>query len=156
MREEDKSPIGTIDIDAIYSPVQKVNYSVEPVRVGKMTNYDKLTLEIQTDGTVTPDETLKKSAEILINQFDIIKNFKIKIKKEKGTTAKEKIKATNIKSMKIEESDFSNRTKNALINNKIKTVAGLARLSDESLLEIKGLGNKGIQEIKDKLKAWKV
>lgn len=156
MREEDKSPIGTIDIDAVYSPVQKVNYSVEPVRVGKITNYDKLTLEIQTDGTMTPDEALKKSAEILIGQFDIIKNFKVKTKREKVAARKEKVATTDMKSMKIEESDFSNRTKNALVNNKIKTVAGLARLSDDSLLEIKGLGNKGIKEIKDKLKAWKV
>ena len=160
-REEEKYPLGTVAIDAIYSPIQKVNYSVEQTRVGKMTNYDKLIIEITTDGTIKAEEALKKAAEILIDQLKIIKEFtsKIKSEKKKIQVSQEKVveeKISDIKSKKVEEAGFSKRTVNALINNKIKTVAGLARLSEETLNEMKGLGNKGIEEIKIKLKNWEM
>jgi DNA-directed RNA polymerase subunit alpha len=152
-REEEKNPIGTIAIDAIYTPVQKVNYTIDQTRVGKVTNYDKLTLDITTDGTVSPTEVLKKSAEILISQFELIKNFKTKSSKPaKAKKIEEKI--VDIKSAKIEDAGFANRTVNALISNKIKTVAGLARLSDDKIKEMKGLGDKGREEIINKLKSW--
>lgn len=153
-KEEEKSALGTIDIDAIYSPIKRVNYNIEPIRVGKMTNYDKLTLEIHTDGTMSPEDALKKSAQILIDQIDLIKNFKSDTKKSKVQKT-EKKESEDLKQIKIEESDFSNRTKNALVNNKIKTVGGLIRLSDDKISKLKGLGPKGIKEIQEKVKAWK-
>lgn len=165
-REGEKYPIGTIAIDAVYSPVKKVNHSVESTRVGKITNYDKLTVDITTNGTITPEEALKKSANILINQLKLIEDFKAKTKREKEEKAtpndrqaeKEtrgaKEKVQDIKSKKIQEAGFSNRTCNALVNNKVKTVAGLARLSEDTLGEMKGLGAKGVKEIKKKLSSW--
>jgi len=159
-REEERYPAGTIAIDAIYSPVQKVNYSIESVRVGKMTNYDKLTIDITTDGTILPEEAFKKAADILIGQLELIKAFKVKTKKskkEKATKTKTKAPAKelkDVKSKKIQEVDFSTRTTNALVNNKIKTVAGLTRLSQETLNQMSGLGAKGVKEINEKLKSW--
>jgi len=153
--EEGSYPLGTIILDAIYSPIKKVNYSVEPVRVGKMTNYDKLTVDITTDGTIEPSEALKNAAEILVDQFDLIKNLKsktTKTKKESNKKITKTISADNVKNQKIEDAGFSTRTTNALINNKIKTVAGLARLSVDSIQKLKGLGGKGILEIEEKIK----
>jgi len=164
-REDERLPLGSIAIDAIYSPVQRINYSVESTRVGKITNYDKLTIDIVTDGTIKPEEAMRKSAEILIDQLRLIKDFKVKGREDTKTakTSKTKVKKTrpvkdiiDIKSQKIEEAGFSTRTINALVNNKVKTVAGLSRLSDESLSQIKGLGAKGIEEIKAKLTEWDI
>ncbi len=160
VREKEKYPSGTIAIDAIYSPVQKVNYSIEPVRVGKMTNYDKLTIDITTDGTILPEEAFKKAAGILIGQLKLIKAFKTrtkKSKKEKVAKTETKVSAKEskgIKSKKIQEAGFSTRTTNALVNNKVKTVAGLTRLSQDTLDQMSGLGNKGVEEINKKLKNW--
>jgi len=155
VREEERYPTGTIAIDAIYSPIQKVNYSIKSVRVGKMTNYDKLTVDITTDGAVSPDEAFKKAAGILISQLELIKKFKTKGKRAKKTaTSKTKILTKDIKSQKIEEAGFSTRTTNALVNNKVKTVAGLATLSQETLEQMPGLGAAGVGEINKKIKNW--
>lgn len=157
-REEEKYPSGTIAIDAIYSPVQKVNYSIEPVRVGKMTNYDKLTIDITTDGAILPEEAFKKAASILIGQLELIKAFKTRAKRaKKGKATEPKVSAKeskDIRSKKIQKAGFSTRTTNALVNSKVKTVAGLTRLSQESLGQMSGLGSKGVEEINKKLAKW--
>ncbi len=163
-RGEEKYPSGTIAIDAIYSPIRKVNYSIESVRVGKMTNYDKLTIDITTDGTILPEEAFKKAASILISQLELIKAFKTRAKRaKKGKATKTKTKtetkvsakeSKDIKSKKIQEAGFSTRTTNALVNSKVKTVAGLTRLSQESLDQMSGLGTKGVKEINEKLAKW--
>lgn len=155
-REEGNYPLGIILIDAIYSPIKRISYSIESTRVGKMTNYDKLTIDITTDGAIKPEDALRKAAKILIDQFSLIKD--IKTAKKKGhkkamvTISKEKI--TDIKSKKIDEAGFSTRTINALVKNKIKTVAGLSRMSEDKLKEMKGLGVKGVDEIQKKLTGW--
>lgn len=170
-RKEEDRQIGVISIDSVFTPVLSANFTTEFTRVGGVTNYDKLTLDIKTDGTVTPKEALQQSAEILENHFDLVKEFKTEIKeiesepKRRAVEEKEKIKPEDKKSeapktesdykkLTIEEAGFSPRTAKSLIDNKIKTVAGLARLSEEKLAKIKGLGTKSISEINRKLKRW--
>jgi len=161
IKENREFPIGTISIDAIYSPIKKVNFDVEPIRVGEMTNYDKLMLDITTDGTIKPTEALTKAAAILIDHFNLIKNYQEKAVAKKGKAKAEADKnkklaanKTDFKSQKIEEAGFSNRTTNALLNNKVKTIAGLSRLSLETIREMKGMGAKGFEEIQEKLTEW--
>ncbi len=170
-RKEEERPIGVIAIDSVYTPVQSANFSCEYTRVGGVTNYDKLTLEVKTDSTVTPKEAVQQAAEILENHFILVKEFKTEIDKIESEPRKreeaEKAKKTetedkkgapislkDYKKLSIEEAGFSPRTAKALIDNKIKTVAGLARLSDEKIGDIKGLGTKSISEINRKLKRW--
>jgi len=172
-RKDEERAIGAVAMDAVFTPVEKVNYKTEFTRVGKVTNYDKLTLEIETDGTVTPKEAIQQAAEILEKHFSLIKEFKSEVKeieaeprKRIDDKAKSKAKKsetkdtrpakedTDHKKLAIEEAGFSPRTVKSLIDNKIKTVAGLNRLSDEKIKEIKGLGEKSFQEIQRKLKRW--
>ncbi|MCX6811176.1 MAG: DNA-directed RNA polymerase subunit alpha [Candidatus Berkelbacteria bacterium] len=169
-RKDEERPIGVIAIDSVFTPVESVNYTTEFTRVGGVTNYDKLTLEIKTDGSVTPKEALQQASEILESHFNLAKEFKTEIKEiesepQKRVEAKKVVKEQNeeteapktkedYKKLSIEEAGFSPRTAKALIDNKIKTVAGLSRLSDEKLTEIKGLGKKSIAEINRKLKRW--
>ena len=170
-RKEEERPIGVIAIDSVYTPVLSSNFSCEYTRVGGVTNYDKLTLDVKTDGTVTPKEAVQQAAEILETHFNLVKEFKTdvdkidsepkkreetaKIKKLESETKKEAPKSLrDYKKLSIEEAGFSPRTAKSLIDNKIKTVAGLARLSNEKLNDIKGLGTKSISEINRKLKRW--
>ncbi|MBU2595240.1 DNA-directed RNA polymerase subunit alpha [Patescibacteria group bacterium] len=167
-RKREDRPIGVISVDSVFTPVKMANFTCEFTRVGGLTNYDKLTLELKTDGTVAPKEALKQAAEILESHFNLVKEFKAGVKEiesEPKETTKTKIKDKKIekeapkttqdfKKLLIEEAGFSPRTAKTLIDNKIKTVAGLTRLSEEKLGEIKGLGDKSISEINRKLKRW--
>lgn len=163
----EKREIGQISIDASFSPIERVKMEVSDTRVGQMTNFDKLTLEILTNGTVTPEYTMKESSRILVDHFNAImadENFDLEITE---SYKKEEIPEYNLEpneevlaeetdylsegKTKIEDTNFSPRTTNALINAGIKTVAGLKRLSPLKLEEVKGLGKKGIEEIKEKL-----
>lgn len=154
----EKSEIGRIAIDAMFSPVERVSIQIEDTRVGQMTNYDKLTLEIMTNGTITPDEALKQASSILVDQYNTIISGGIEETPEENiedgeiagdeTPEVEAADGQVDSKTKIEEMNFSQRTANALINSGIKTLGGLRRLSDLKLEEIKGLGKKGIEEIK--------
>ena len=151
-RTKEKLGIGEIAIDAIFTPMKKVSYRVENMRVGERTDFDRLFLEIETDGTIMPEEALSQSAEILINHFAVIKEWAGKIEKpkrlEKATETEDAGKT------RIEDLKFSTRTLNALLNNNIKTVGGIAKKSEESLLKLEGMGEKGIKEIKKKIKKF--
>jgi len=151
-RNKEKLPIGTIALDAIFSPVQRVNFKVENMRVGDRTDYNKLILEIETDGSLTPEEALTKAAEILKQHFEYIEN-KYKENEETKTASKGfKSESKEPKDILIEDLDLSTRTKRALINNGIKTLAGLLRYSEDKLLKLDGLGEKAVDEIKHLLK----
>lgn len=158
-RKQEKLPIGTILMDAIFSPVQKVNFRVENMRVGKRVDYNRLILEIETDGARTPLEVFNEASQILKNHYESLFNWSRAqlqppvIKAEKAEKAKEK-EVSISKETKIEELDFSNRTKNALIKNGVKSLAGLLRFSEENLKKLEGLGAKGLEEIKEKLNKW--
>jgi DNA-directed RNA polymerase subunit alpha len=161
-REDEKSEIGVISLDALYSPVKKVHYDVENTRVGRMTNYDKVTIEIMTDGTMDASAALEACGKILEDHFKLIANANLEAKKtsKKQKAEKESEKTADLRQQKIEEAGFSNRTANALIANGIKTVGGLLRISKEKLAEMKGLGSKAVSEIekvltKSKLKLKK-
>ena len=154
----ERSEIGWIAIDTLFSPVERVSVHVEDTRIGQMTNYDKLTLEIITNGTITAADALKEASTVLVEHYNAIisggpENPVESAAEENFVLTDELTEDDNTDSQinnktKIEELNFSPRTTNALINSGIKTVGGLRRLSDLKLEEVKGLGKKGIEEIK--------
>jgi DNA-directed RNA polymerase subunit alpha len=150
--------VGTITVDAIFTPVRRVSYEVENMRVGDKTNHNRLRISIETDGTLTAREALSRSIEIMIYQLKAIVDFKEEeVKIEKNVVKEEKMKDeeekkeddfTDILKTRIDNLDLSTRTLNALTAANIRTLGGLARKKREDLLEIEGIGEKGITEIK--------
>jgi DNA-directed RNA polymerase subunit alpha len=141
-------PVGTIAVDAAFSPIQKVAFKVEPTRVGEVTNYDKLTLDIISNGTIAPNDALKQSAQILVDQLTIFGATPSDIEEAAKTL---KVETGTTKDYNIEEMNFSLRTSNALVNNDIKTVNDLLNIGADKLGELKGLGQKALDEIMNKL-----
>ncbi|MFA5926815.1 MAG: DNA-directed RNA polymerase subunit alpha [Patescibacteria group bacterium] len=160
----EKKEIGWVAIDAAFSPVSRVSYDVENTRVGQMTNFDKLTLDVITNGTISPQDALKEASKVLVDHFEAIIsdptfNPDLTVREELVQASDdvededEKENATDSK-VKIEEAGFSPRTMNALLNAGVKTIAGLKRLSPLKIEEIKGLGKKGILEVEEVLKRY--
>lgn len=149
-----KSEIGSITIDAIFTPIKNVNFNVENMRVGDRTDFDKLSIEITTDGTITPEESFFAACDILIKHFNII--FEGKAGKKPEEIKEKKIEETPIKSditkTIVEDLKLTGRTLNVLLNNGIKTVGEIAKKSEKTLLELDGMGDKAISEIKRKIK----
>lgn len=152
-RKKGKTPIGTILLDAIFSPVERVNMQIEDMRVGEKTNYNRLILEIETDGSINPKRALLKALEILKSHITIIESS-IKEEGEGELEAPSVFKETKKepKDILVEELDLSSRTKNVLIKNGIKTLAGLLRYKEDSLKKLEGMGEKSFEEIKKLLK----
>jgi DNA-directed RNA polymerase subunit alpha len=158
--QKEKVDIGTIAVDAIFTPIRRVFYEVENMRVGDKTNHNRLRISIETDGTLTPREALSKSIEIMINQLKAIIDFKepeeeaVKIEKKSSNEESENEEDkkdgdfTDVLKTRIDNLDLSTRTLNALNAANIRTLGGLARKKREDLLEIEGIGEKGITEIK--------
>ena len=148
----DQLPIGVIPVDAIFSPVRKVNYTVENTRVGQMTNFDKLTIEIETDGTITPEEALSRAAEILVGQFSLFtsagKQMLVGDSRIPGAPAL----PANMLDMPIEELDLPMRAYNSLKRNNIVKVGQLLSLQDEDLLRMRNFGKKSLDEMKERLR----
>lgn len=145
--QKDKVDIGTIALDAIFTPIRRVSYEVENMRVGDRTDFNRLRVSIETDGSVTPKAALEKSIEIMINQLKAVVGFQ----EERIMTAEEKQEKSpdeDILKTKIDSLDISTRTLNALSAANIKTIGGLSKKKDKDLLEIEGLGPKGVEEIK--------
>lgn len=138
-----------IALDAVFTPVLRVRYKVDPTRVGEETNLDKLQLTVETNGGISPKEAFEEAAAILVNQYTALA----------GSTAVEAAPAlgsdtadeTNELNTSIEELNLTARTANALINNDIRTVHDLVTLSEQDLRELKGFGSKALDEVKDKL-----
>lgn len=156
--QKDRVNIGEIALDAVFTPIRRVNYEVENMRVGNRTDFNRLKIFIETDGTVTPKEALERSIEIMIAQLKAIVGFKEKVaetalepfaseKKASAGALKKDIDPEFLKT-RIETLGLSQRTANALANANIRTVGGLARKKEEDILDIDGLGSKGVQEIK--------
>lgn len=157
-KKEDRSKVvGVITTDSIYSPVQAVSYRVESTRVGQMTNYDKLVIDVQTDGSLLPSDAVKQAAAILAEQYQAIAGLAALPKDPEEAMAQ--IEAAEAETpiedhspldpkTRIEESGLSGRTANALIASGYKTLSGLKRLSDIKLQSIKGLGSKGVDEVR--------
>lgn len=147
-RESEKLEVGMIAVDALYSPVQRVRYSVENTRVGQMTDLDRLVMEVETDGTITPHDAIRQAAEILVEHFQVVAGNPVSDHSPVSSDDRTDVGASKIS---VEEINLSPRTTNALINNDIKTVKDLLKLADSELRELKGFGSKAYEEVKDKI-----
>ncbi len=153
---KDRVDIGAIALDAIFTPIRRATYEVENMRVGNRTDFNKLRLSIETDGTVAPREALEKSIAIMISQLKAIVGFEDKEEEEAPLSDPQKQEKKESKidldpellKTRVEGLDLSPRTINALTGANIRTLGGLARKKEDDLSEIDGLGSKGIQEIK--------
>ncbi|HEY8869361.1 MAG TPA: DNA-directed RNA polymerase subunit alpha [Candidatus Limnocylindrales bacterium] len=145
-------PIGVIAVDAIFTPVRKVNYWVESMRVGQMTNYDKLTIEIETDGAISPEEALSRSAEILVNQFrPFVTIGSAAVAGDLAMGGIPQLPA-NMLDMPIEDLDLPMRAYNSLKRNNIVKVGQLLQLKDDDLLRMRNFGKKSLDEMKERLR----
>ena len=159
--QKEKVDIGTIAVDAIFTPIRRVNYEVDNMRVGDRTDYNRLRITVETDGTISPRRALEASIEIMVNQLKSVIGFvekeEVAVKEvandAKDAPAKKDVADNEFLKTRVENLDLSTRTTNALANANIRTIGGLARKTEEDLLEIDGLGDKGIQEIKRALGA---
>jgi DNA-directed RNA polymerase subunit alpha len=163
-REKDRVEIGSISLDASFTPIRRVNYEVENMRVGDRTDFNRLRINIETDGTITPHEALQESIMIMISQLKAIVGFKEEeIEETKSSTidsvdesVPESKKELDMEFMKTRTDSIglSPRTVKALANANIRTVGGLARKKEADILDVEGLGTKGIQEIKKVLAGY--
>ena len=145
-------PIGVIAIDAIFTPVRKVNYHVESMRVGQVTNFDKLTIEIDTDGTITPEEALSRSAQILMEQFrPFVTVGQVPMAGDRSGAGVPQL-PPNMLDMPIEELDLPMRAYNSLKRNNIVKVGQLLQLKDDDLLRMRNFGKKSLDEMKERLR----
>ncbi|MCK5022100.1 MAG: DNA-directed RNA polymerase subunit alpha [Candidatus Pacebacteria bacterium] len=157
---EERTGIGMIIVDASFTPIRRVSYEVENMRVGDRTDFNRLQIFIETDGTISPQEALEDSIEIMIKQLSAIIGFEeesveiseaemedIENAKKKNDAKDKKIDSDFLKT-RIDSLNLSLRTNNALSSTSIRTIGGLVKKSEEDLLNIEGLGSKGIQEIK--------
>lgn len=167
-RTKEKVDVGTVALDAVFSPVQKVHYEVENMRVGDRTDFNKLRIDVTTDGSIHPREAFQQACNILIEQFQtIVEGFSeektsveggdLKIDSDvveqdgESIDGKESEVEDAISKMKVEDLKLSSRTMNVLRDAGVKTVSGLSRKKESVLREIEGMGDKGIQEIKKAL-----
>lgn len=168
VHQKTKTEVGTIALDAIFTPIRRVSYEVENMRVGDKTNHNRLRMTIETDGTLSPREALEKAITIMVEQLQAIVGFTIssrKVADEKESSSKDEdtddkkssgegSEFTDILKTRIDALDLSTRTLNALTGANIRTIGGIARKKKEDLLEIEGIGDKGIQEIKKILSGY--
>jgi len=156
-QEKGEKEVGVIALDAIYTPIKRVNYNVENMRVGKKTDFEKVTLEIETDGSIEPTEAYAKAATILLDQFSAL----VELEKESDKKEEKKVEEV-VEEKKAEEAPkedpkkieivnlkgFSTRTLNVLEKGKIKTVGEIVKMNESQVEELDGMGAKGVKEIK--------
>ncbi len=150
----DDQPIGVIAVDSLFSPVRLVKYSVEQTRVGQMTDYDKLILEITTDGRISPDDALKEAAAITkhhLDVFDAVSSDQIEFATEGKEVSEEQNRLRKLLNMSVNEIELSVRAANCLNNANITTVGELAMKSEQEMLKYRNFGKKSLNEIKQKL-----
>ena len=150
--EQEKKEFGFIAIDAVFSPVVKVNYQVEETRVGKKTNFEKLILEVWTNGSVKPEEALRQASQILADHFNYFLSGKDKPKPKTDLITQQKKEDDRFSEIIIDELNLPSRVINALLREKIETVADLINIKREKLVAMKGLGKKSIDLIEEELK----
>ncbi|RII29323.1 MAG: DNA-directed RNA polymerase subunit alpha [Geobacter sp.] len=147
---DEKAPVGTIPIDAIYSPIKKVNYAVSNARVGQMTDYDKLTIEVWTDGSAKPEDAISYAAKIMKEQLSIFINFDEESEPqqfEESQEEKDKINENLYRT--VEELELSVRSANCLKNAGIKLIGELVSKTEAEMLKTQNFGRKSLNEIKD-------
>ena len=144
-------PIGVIPVDSIFTPIRKVNYNVEDTRVGQITDFDKLTMEVWTDGSVKPDEAISKGARILNEHFNLFSDMdgqeaEVELLSEQDEEDKEKIME-----MTIEDLDLSVRSYNCLKRAGINTVYELTEKTEDEMMKVRNLGRKSLEEVENKM-----
>ena len=156
--EKNKKPddtIGVIPIDSIFSPVKRVNYTVQDTRVGNVTDYDRLILEVWTDGSLRPEEAVSKAAGILVMHLKLFQNMDGLPEEEEEEEAtfpeEEEDDSSKVLDMTIEDLDFSVRSFNCLKRANINTVADLAEKTEDDMMKVRNLGRKSLEEVKKKL-----
>ncbi|MGL4522991.1 MAG: DNA-directed RNA polymerase subunit alpha [Bacilli bacterium] len=149
-KREDQ-PIGVIPIDSIFTPVSRVTYQVENTRVGQMTNYDKLTLDVWTDGSIGPKEAIALGAKILTEHLNIFVGLTDEAQNAEIMVEKEEDQKEKVLEMTIEELDLSVRSYNCLKRAGINTVQELANKTEEDMMKVRNLGRKSLEEVKHKL-----
>lgn len=149
-KDEDQ-PIGVVPIDSIYTPVSRVTYQVENTRVGQITNFDKLTLDVWTDGSIRPEEAVSLGAKILTEHLNIFVGLTDEAQKAEIMVEKEEDQKEKVLEMTIEELDLSVRSYNCLKRAGINTVQELANKSEEDMMKVRNLGRKSLEEVKNKL-----
>ena len=152
-KENMQSIIGVIPVDSIYSPICKVNYNVTNTRVGQVTDYDKLSLELWSDGTITPEEALSLSAKILNDHMSLFIDLTDEIKHKEIMVEKEDNKKDKVLELTIEELDLSVRSFNCLKRAGITTVEDLVNKSEGEMMKVRNLGRKSLEEVIAKLAA---
>jgi DNA-directed RNA polymerase subunit alpha len=146
-----KMEIGAIAVDALFSPIQRVSYEVENMRVGDKTNHNRLKIAIETDSSISPREVLDRAIEIMIKQLEALLPERVSSVPTEEKDVKEEKDVTDALKNRIDLLPLGSRTINALSAANIRTVGGLVHKTEEDLLEIKGMGDKGVKEIKDAL-----
>jgi DNA-directed RNA polymerase subunit alpha len=146
--------VGTIAMDAIFSPILKVKYEIKGTRVGQRADYDKLIFEVWTDGTIKPEDALAEAAKIAKDHFAIFINFDEESIREDEEADEEERKIRAILDTPIEELELSVRSSNCLKNANIRTIGDLTQKTEEEISKTRNFGKKSLQEIKDKLKEW--
>ena len=156
--EKNKKPddtIGVIPIDSIFSPVKRVNYTVQDTRVGNVTDYDRLILEVWTDGSLRPEEAVSKAAGILVMHLKLFQNMDGLPEEEEEEEAtfpeEEEDDSSKVLDMTIEDIDLSVRSFNCLKRANINTVADLAEKTEDDMMKVRNLGRKSLEEVKKKL-----
>lgn len=152
MESRQTSKLGVIILDALFSPILKANYTVEPTRFGERTDLDKIVLEITTDGSISPKEAIKESAKIIKDYYEAIINWDASEPQETSKTTKKEEKSKGKgEDVSIEELPLQTRTINALKKHGIESLHQLSSKTDEDLADIKNLGEKSLEEIKSLL-----
>lgn len=144
-------PIGIIPVDSIYTPVSKVNYTVENTRVGQVTDYDKLTIEVWTNGSIKPDEAISLGAKILSEHLNLFIDLSDQAKHTEIMVEKEETKKEKVLEMTIEELDLSVRSYNCLKRAGINTVEDLTNRTEDDMMKVRNLGRKSLEEVIQKL-----
>jgi DNA-directed RNA polymerase subunit alpha len=145
--------IGVIGVDARFSPVQKVNYVIEHTRVGQITDYDKLVLEVWTDGSISPIEAVSLSAKIMTEHLMLFVNLSQTAGKTEIMVEKEEESKNKILEMTIEELDLSVRSYNCLKRAGINTVEELTRKTEDDMMKVRNLGRKSLEEVQQKMES---
>lgn len=142
-------PIGYIPIDSVHSPVKKVNYSVDPARLGQMTDYDKLTIEVWTNGCVKPQDAVGLASKLLKDHMAIFINFEETEEAAEEEQPKKEVKGNEYLDRSVEELELSVRSNNCLKNANIKTIRDLVQKTESEMLKTKNFGRKSLNEIKE-------
>jgi len=145
------APIGIIPMDSIYTPVSRVNFEVENTRVAQMTDFDKLTLEVWTNGTITPDDAVSLGAKILNEHLSLFVNLSDNAKNAEIMTAKDDSKKERVMELSIEELDLSVRSYNCLKRAGINTVEDLMAKTEDDMMKVRNLGRKSLEEVLKKM-----